>query len=76
MVFADSSRIAILWKRAGNHRRILAILIAVSFIYLCNVAFAAEKLPKYQVVPGGDDKAYLYGHIDRLCLDPDTSYTG
>jgi hypothetical protein len=59
MIFADSSRIAGLRKGAGNRRRILAILIAVSLIFLCNVAFAADKQPRYQVIPGSDDKAYL-----------------
>jgi hypothetical protein len=58
MVFAYS-RIDRLWKREGNHKWILAVLIAVSLIFLCSVAFAADKQPKYQVIPGNDDKAYL-----------------
>ncbi|HEX7535285.1 MAG TPA: hypothetical protein VF343_08500 [Syntrophales bacterium] len=56
---ADLSRIAGLWKSASNRRRVLAMLIAVSFIFLCNGAFAADKIPHYQVIPGSDDKAYL-----------------
>jgi hypothetical protein len=59
MIYAGPSCIARLWKSAGNHRRILAILIAVSFVFFCNMTFAAEKLPRYQVIPGSDDKAYL-----------------
>ena len=46
------------WKRTGN-ARILAIFIAVVCIVLCNAVFAAECIPKYQVVNGSDDKAYL-----------------
>jgi len=45
-------------KGTGNSR-ILAIVIAVVCIVLCNAAFAAECVPKYQVVNGSDDKAYL-----------------
>ncbi len=59
MIYAGSSCIARLWKSAGNHRWILAILIAVSCTLFCNIALAAEKLPRYQVIPGSDDKAYL-----------------
>jgi hypothetical protein len=55
-----------LCKRTGIHTRILATFIAFAFILLCNVSFAAEKLPKYQVIPGSDDKAYL--------LDTSTGY--
>jgi len=43
----------------GIYKSILAILIAVSFIFLGQVSFAAENLGKYQVVAGSDDKAYL-----------------
>jgi hypothetical protein len=59
MSLAELSRITGLWKSVGNRRRILAVLIAVSFIFLCSVAFAADKLPRYQIITGSDDKAYL-----------------
>jgi hypothetical protein len=55
-----------LCKRTRSHTRILATFIAVAFTLLCSVSFAAEKLPKYQVIPGSDDKAYL--------LDTSTGY--
>jgi hypothetical protein len=42
----------------GIGKRFLMILIAVSFVFLCHVSFAAES-GKYQVVAGSDDKAYL-----------------
>jgi hypothetical protein len=47
------------WKSAVNRRRMLAILIALSFILICSGAFAADKQPRYEVIPGSDDKAYL-----------------
>jgi hypothetical protein len=56
-----------LCKQTRSHTWILAIFIAVAFILLCNVSFAAEKLPKYQIIPNSDDKAYL---------DPYLSYSG
>jgi hypothetical protein len=59
MAFLNLRRNARLWKRTGSHKRILAIFIAVVFIFLFNVSFAAENLSKYQVVAGSDDKAYL-----------------
>jgi hypothetical protein len=37
----------------------LAICIAVGFILLSNISFAAEPMPKYQIVNGTEDKAYL-----------------
>jgi hypothetical protein len=43
----------------GIHRSILILLIAISFIFLSHISFAAENLGKYQVVAGSDDKAYL-----------------
>jgi hypothetical protein len=45
-------------KSTGNSW-IVAIFIAVAFIVFCNAAFAAENIPKFQVVNGSDDKAYL-----------------
>ncbi|PKN19633.1 MAG: hypothetical protein CVU71_04465 [Deltaproteobacteria bacterium HGW-Deltaproteobacteria-6] len=61
----------------GNHpskgrRRRHKIFIAVAFIlmavvFMSNTAFAAEKTPRYQVVAGGEDKAYL--------LDTTTGFT-
>ena len=42
-----------------NVRQIPAIFIAFVFIVLGNIAFAADNVPKYQVVNGSDDKAYL-----------------
>jgi len=41
------------------HRSILILLIAVSFIFIGHVSFAADLTGKYQVVAGSDDKAYL-----------------
>jgi hypothetical protein len=55
-----------LCKQTRSHTWILAIFIAVAFMLLCNVSFAAEKLPKYQIIPNSDDKAYL--------LDTSTGY--
>jgi hypothetical protein len=46
------------WKITGN-LRIMVIFIAVVCVFLCNAAFAVECTPKYQVVNGSDDKAYL-----------------
>lgn len=50
-----------LWKRGNIHKSILMILMAVAFLFLCNISLAADKdnLWKYQVVAGSDDKAYL-----------------
>jgi hypothetical protein len=60
MDFRDRGHKARVCKRTGNSR-ILAIFIAIAvvFIVLGNVAFAANNTPKYQVVNGSDDKAYL-----------------
>ncbi len=41
------------------HKRILMLLVAVSFIFLGHMSFAADLTGKYQVVAGSDDKAYL-----------------
>jgi hypothetical protein len=41
----------------------LLICIAVGLIFLGSVSFAAEPSPKYQVVNGTDDKAYLVNTI-------------
>lgn len=54
------------YRWTGSHTWILATLIVVALILFCNISFAAEKLPKYQVIPGSDDKAYL--------LDTSTGY--
>jgi hypothetical protein len=45
--------------RSGIYKGILTIFIAVSFIFLGQVSFAADISGKYQVVAGSDDKAYL-----------------
>jgi hypothetical protein len=53
--------------RSGSHKvrmgLTLVIGIALGLIFLGNVSFAAEPLPKYQVVNGTDDKAYLVNTI-------------
>jgi len=50
-------------ERSGKHTVTvglsLVICIAVGLIFLGNVSFAAEPLPKYQIVNGTEDKAYL-----------------
>ena len=43
----------------GIHRSVLILLVAVSFIFMGHISFAADNLGKYQVVAGSDDKAYL-----------------
>jgi hypothetical protein len=48
-----------LWKRTGNYKRMFILFIIAVFVFTCNISFAVEKLPKYQIVVGGDDKAYL-----------------
>ena len=49
--------------RSGSHRvrmgLTLVICIALGLIFLGNVSFATEPLPKYQIVNGTEDKAYL-----------------
>jgi len=45
--------------RRGIYKSILTIFIALSFIFLGQVSFAADICGKYQVVAGSDDKAYL-----------------
>ena len=49
--------------RSGSHRvrmgLTLVICIALGLIFLGNVSFAVETLPKYQIVNGTEDKAYL-----------------
>lgn len=59
MVFMWLSSKCRLWKRKGRHAQLLALLMAVVLIFFCNLSFAADSVPKYQVVNGGDDKAYL-----------------
>lgn len=59
MTFGNSLRNALLRKRTGSRTWILAMFIVIALILLCNVSLAAEKLPRYQVIPGSDDKAYL-----------------
>jgi hypothetical protein len=46
---------------------LMMIFIAVVLIIFSNLSFAAEKIPKYQVVAGNDEKAYL--------LDTTTGFT-
>jgi hypothetical protein len=46
---------------------LMMIFIAVALIIFTNLSFAAEKVPKYQVVVGNDEKAYL--------LDTTTGFT-
>jgi hypothetical protein len=59
MTFGGSRHNALLRKRTGSRIWVLAMCIAVAVILLCDISLAAEKLPKYQVIPGSDDKAYL-----------------
>jgi hypothetical protein len=59
MYLGNLRRGARLWKRTGILKRILILFITVVFVFTCNLSFAVEKLPKYQIVVGGDDKAYL-----------------
>jgi len=44
----------------NGHRWFLAVFVALvcAFVWI-GAAFAAESIPKYQVVSGGEDKAYL-----------------
>jgi hypothetical protein len=46
---------------------IAAAFILTAVVFVNNAAFAAEKLPRYQIVAGGEDKAYL--------LDTTTGFT-
>jgi hypothetical protein len=59
MSLLNTGRSARLWKHSHSYKWIVVILIAFSFILLCNVSFAAEKMSKYQIVVGSDEKAYL-----------------
>ena len=63
MEFRGSEHNEQLWKRTSNHKWILPLLIAVTFIFisLCSIsiASAATDSHKYQIVNGSDDKAYL-----------------
>ena len=46
-------------RRIVSGGLILAICIVLSVIFIGRVSFAAEPLPKYQIVNGTEDKAYL-----------------
>jgi hypothetical protein len=59
MAIMNLRRNARLRKHAGKYKWMLAIAVMAAFIVLCNVSFAAERLPKYQIVVGSDEKAYL-----------------
>ena len=43
----------------GHQRWFLALFAAVMFISLGSISFAAESPPKYQIVNGSDNMAYL-----------------
>jgi hypothetical protein len=45
----------------------LLVVVFMAIVFMSNTSFAAEKLPKYQVVVGSDEKAYL--------LDTSTGFT-
>ena len=45
--------------RTDIYKRVVVVFIAVFFIFLSHVTFAAEISGKYRVVAGSDDKAYL-----------------
>jgi hypothetical protein len=59
MALRNARRAVRLRKERSTHIRIFILFIAVVFVFTCNISFAAEKLPRYQVVTGSDDKAYL-----------------
>jgi hypothetical protein len=61
MEFRESGRNERLRKHTSNYKWILALFIAVAFISLSNMSFAATAVDwqKYQIVNGSDDKAYL-----------------
>jgi hypothetical protein len=42
-----------------SHKSMMVILITVVFIFLANLSFAVEPPPRYQIINGSEDKAYL-----------------
>ncbi len=62
MIFCQSAGI---WQNIKKRKSacngiLMMMIIITAFVFLCiPSSFAAEELMKYQVVPGGDDKAYL-----------------
>jgi hypothetical protein len=54
-------------KRRVKYKLIVATFIVTTIVFINTLSFAAEKSPKYQVVVGNDEKAYL--------LDTSTGFT-
>jgi hypothetical protein len=54
-------------KNWAKYKLIAAIFVVLTVVSISNVSIASEKLPKYQVVVGNDEKAYL--------LDTTTGFT-
>jgi hypothetical protein len=54
-------------RSPGRYNLAVAIFIVMAIVLVGNLSFATEKLPKYQVVVGNDEKAYL--------LDTTTGFT-
>jgi hypothetical protein len=54
-------------KNWSKYKSMAAIFIVMAIVFMSNISFAVEKLPKYQVVVGSDEKAYL--------LDTTTGFT-
>jgi hypothetical protein len=59
MAFRNIRFFAQLRRHGGLRLWFLPFFAAAMLIFLCNISFAVEPLPKYQIVNGSDDKAYL-----------------
>jgi hypothetical protein len=47
------------WHKHKKYKFFVLIFNILFFIFLINVSFAADKTPRYQIVTGNDEKAYL-----------------
>ena len=54
------------WLHRNKYKLIAAVFIVTAIVFISNISFAVEKMPKYQVV-AVNDKAYL--------LDTATGFT-
>jgi hypothetical protein len=54
-------------KQCKRYKLLAAFFLIMAVFFISNISFALEKTPKYQVVVGNDEKAYL--------LDTSTGFT-